>query len=266
MKNQMDPALHRRWSREEIYSRYPMSTTVCVRDWASRGACAALIIHRPNWMAWYRGPWTNWWLSTATVGTSISCQPCLPWGPRSSWWHNTAPITWCLGGRPGIPWGHMKYILRTFCTWPQERSWRVSWPLTVMWQREQSVTKDTGHSLSCTLRRWGPCTWIHVGQIEKCKHATRALVCQKHPAIGRWACSTVALPRQQDTTSCSVFVCKTRTMPLLLKPAAAEYHPRNGGDSVIFSRYCCRRRTSKWKLKPKNYRLNRKSWSWKKRN
>ncbi|KAI4830697.1 hypothetical protein KUCAC02_002313 [Chaenocephalus aceratus] len=45
-------------------------------------------------------------------------------------------------------------------------------------------------------------------QIEKCKDVTRALVRKKCPAIGRWACATVAHPKQQDSASCGVFVCK----------------------------------------------------------
>ncbi|XP_078028352.1 uncharacterized protein LOC144464635 [Epinephelus lanceolatus] len=52
-------------------------------------------------------------------------------------------------------------------------------------------------------------------QIERCKHVTRALVHQKCPAIGRWTCSTLAHPRQQDTTSCGVFVCKVAEQILL---------------------------------------------------
>ncbi|KAL7370610.1 hypothetical protein ABVT39_005719 [Epinephelus coioides] len=52
-------------------------------------------------------------------------------------------------------------------------------------------------------------------QIERCKHVTRALVRQKCPAIGRWACATLAHPRQQDTTSCGVFVCKLAEQILL---------------------------------------------------
>ncbi|KAL7396473.1 hypothetical protein ABVT39_006364 [Epinephelus coioides] len=52
-------------------------------------------------------------------------------------------------------------------------------------------------------------------QIERCKHVTRALIRQKCPAIGRWACATLAHPRQQDTTSCGVFVCKLAEQILL---------------------------------------------------
>ncbi|XP_049457538.1 uncharacterized protein LOC125904267 isoform X2 [Epinephelus fuscoguttatus] len=52
-------------------------------------------------------------------------------------------------------------------------------------------------------------------QIERCKHVTRALVRQKCPAIGRWTCATLAHPRQQDTTSCGVFVCKLAEQILL---------------------------------------------------
>ncbi|KAF3838817.1 hypothetical protein F7725_010585 [Dissostichus mawsoni] len=35
------------------------------------------------------------------------------------------------------------------------------------------------------------------------------MVRKKCPAIGRWACATVAHPKQQDSASCGVFVCKT---------------------------------------------------------
>ncbi|KAJ8011597.1 hypothetical protein DPEC_G00059910 [Dallia pectoralis] len=45
-------------------------------------------------------------------------------------------------------------------------------------------------------------------QIEQCRDVTRALVWKHYPAIGKWTCSTVGHPKQQDTTSCGVFVCK----------------------------------------------------------
>ncbi|XP_033932867.1 uncharacterized protein [Pseudochaenichthys georgianus] len=45
-------------------------------------------------------------------------------------------------------------------------------------------------------------------QIQKCKDVTRALVRKKCPKIGRWACATVAHPKQQDSSACGVFVCK----------------------------------------------------------
>ncbi|KAI4819024.1 hypothetical protein KUCAC02_004305 [Chaenocephalus aceratus] len=45
-------------------------------------------------------------------------------------------------------------------------------------------------------------------QIEKCKDVTRALVRKKCPGTGRWECATVAHPKQQDSSSCGVFVCK----------------------------------------------------------
>ncbi|XP_071060860.1 uncharacterized protein [Pseudochaenichthys georgianus] len=45
-------------------------------------------------------------------------------------------------------------------------------------------------------------------QIQKCKDVTRALVRKKCPKIGRWACATVAHPKQQDSLACGVFVCK----------------------------------------------------------
>ncbi|KAJ7998343.1 hypothetical protein DPEC_G00221710 [Dallia pectoralis] len=39
-------------------------------------------------------------------------------------------------------------------------------------------------------------------QIEQCRDVTRALVRKHYPAIGKWTCSTVGHPKQQDTTSC----------------------------------------------------------------
>ncbi|KAL0985066.1 hypothetical protein UPYG_G00152460 [Umbra pygmaea] len=46
-------------------------------------------------------------------------------------------------------------------------------------------------------------------QIDHCRDVTRALVRKHSPAIGKWTCSTVAHPKQKDTTSCGVFVCKS---------------------------------------------------------
>ncbi|XP_069496935.1 uncharacterized protein [Ambystoma mexicanum] len=45
-------------------------------------------------------------------------------------------------------------------------------------------------------------------QIKKCKEATRAFLRKKDVPISRWACSTVIHPKQQDSISCGVFVCK----------------------------------------------------------
>ncbi|XP_034552615.1 sentrin-specific protease 1-like [Notolabrus celidotus] len=44
--------------------------------------------------------------------------------------------------------------------------------------------------------------------IIKCRDVTRAFMRQKNLHISRWTCDTINHPRQQDATSCGVFVCK----------------------------------------------------------
>ncbi|XP_039657546.1 uncharacterized protein LOC120559688 [Perca fluviatilis] len=58
-------------------------------------------------------------------------------------------------------------------------------------------------------------------QMDHCRDVTRALVRKHNPAIGKWTCSTVAHPKQQDTTSCGVLVCKLAE--LILKGEAVQY-------------------------------------------
>lgn len=45
-------------------------------------------------------------------------------------------------------------------------------------------------------------------QVDHCRDITRALVRKHCPAIGRWSCTTLDHPKQLDSTSCGVFVCK----------------------------------------------------------
>ncbi|XP_034540593.1 sentrin-specific protease 2-like [Notolabrus celidotus] len=44
--------------------------------------------------------------------------------------------------------------------------------------------------------------------IIKCRDVTRAFMRHKNIHISRWTCDTINHPRQQDATSCGVFVCK----------------------------------------------------------
>ncbi|XP_008293042.1 sentrin-specific protease 2-like [Stegastes partitus] len=54
-------------------------------------------------------------------------------------------------------------------------------------------------------------------QVKKCQAVTRALVRTKHPTITKWTCSTVPHPKQQDSKSCGVFVCKLAEQMLLVQ-------------------------------------------------
>ncbi|XP_033991238.1 uncharacterized protein LOC117486796 [Trematomus bernacchii] len=52
-------------------------------------------------------------------------------------------------------------------------------------------------------------------QLSRCKDLSRSLVRKKRPSVGRWACSTLTHPIQQDSTSCGVFICKLAEQILL---------------------------------------------------
>ncbi|XP_034000324.1 uncharacterized protein LOC117493867 [Trematomus bernacchii] len=52
-------------------------------------------------------------------------------------------------------------------------------------------------------------------QISRCKDLTLSLVRKTNPAVGRWACNSMDHPKQQDTTSCGVFICKLAEQILL---------------------------------------------------
>ncbi|KAI4800795.1 hypothetical protein KUCAC02_007093, partial [Chaenocephalus aceratus] len=54
-------------------------------------------------------------------------------------------------------------------------------------------------------------------QLSRCKDLTRSLVRNKRPSVGRWACTTITHPIQQDSTSCGVFICKLAEQILLKK-------------------------------------------------
>ncbi|KAI4817633.1 hypothetical protein KUCAC02_011016 [Chaenocephalus aceratus] len=45
-------------------------------------------------------------------------------------------------------------------------------------------------------------------QLIRCKDVTRSLVRKHRPSVGRWACTTIAHPKQMDSTSCGVLVLK----------------------------------------------------------
>ncbi|XP_033966349.1 uncharacterized protein [Pseudochaenichthys georgianus] len=45
-------------------------------------------------------------------------------------------------------------------------------------------------------------------QLIRCKDVTRSLVRKHIPSVGRWACTTIAHPKQMDSTSCGVLVLK----------------------------------------------------------
>ncbi|XP_037624968.1 uncharacterized protein LOC119487946 isoform X2 [Sebastes umbrosus] len=68
-------------------------------------------------------------------------------------------------------------------------------------------------------------------QIQKCKDVTRTLVRQKCPAVGRWACTTVGHPKQQDAVSCGVFVCKLAEQILLKE--AIQYPVDHEGVAIL---------------------------------
>ncbi|KAK6477815.1 lysine-specific demethylase 5B-like [Huso huso] len=70
------------------------------------------------------------------------------------------------------------------------------WTLVVIYPREKKALY---------LNPLGENAW----QIEKCKAVTRAFLRKKGWTMSRWECSTVPHPKQQDSVSCGVFVCKT---------------------------------------------------------
>ncbi|XP_049446704.1 uncharacterized protein LOC125897414 [Epinephelus fuscoguttatus] len=124
-------------------------------------------------------------------------------------------------------------IINAYLTMVGRKSGAViidSYGMTAVWQGKQTglkqlaLDRDVAAGAVCHEGHWtliimylkemrslylDPCGATQQ-QIERCKHVTRALVRQKCPAIGRWTCSTVAHPKQQDT-SCGVFVCKVMT-------------------------------------------------------
>ncbi|KAM8739246.1 sentrin-specific protease 2-like isoform 1-T1 [Acanthopagrus schlegelii] len=55
-------------------------------------------------------------------------------------------------------------------------------------------------------------------QIKQCRDSTRAFMREKYVNIFHWTCNTIAHPRQQDSTSCGVIICKIAELLLKGEP------------------------------------------------
>ncbi|XP_055358743.1 uncharacterized protein LOC121202759 isoform X2 [Betta splendens] len=83
-----------------------------------------------------------------------------------------------------------------------------------------AVCKDRHWTLIVIYPRQGKALYIDPfgatsGQLMQCRDKTRAFLRRKNINISRWKCETISHPRQQDSTSCGVFVCKIAEQLLL---------------------------------------------------